>query len=101
MLDALVDEARDRWAFDVSAGIQIVPAERLTATPIEASRPLLIVPLAWLRPGSGEGSSESPPPAAAALPGRHGPEGQDPLRLLRRLYPGDAPVARLARPFRL
>ena len=27
MLDALVTEARDRWGMDVSAGIQIVPAE--------------------------------------------------------------------------
>jgi tetrapyrrole methylase family protein/MazG family protein len=96
MLDALVDEARDRWDLDVAAGIQIVPAERLTATPIEASRPLLIVPLGWLRPDL-DGAA---PPAAesddAALPGRHGPAGRDPLRLLQRLYPADAPVARLA-----
>jgi len=29
------------------------------------------------------------------LPGRHGPRGRDPLRLLQRLYPADATVARL------
>ena len=87
MLDALVAEARDRWGLDVSAGIQIVPAERLTATPIEASRPLLLVPLETLRPVA---TTEWRP-----LPGRHGHEGRDPLRVLRRLYPPDAPVVRL------
>jgi len=39
MLDALVAEAMSRWGLDVSAGIQVVAAEGLTATPIEASRP--------------------------------------------------------------
>ncbi|MGH9888658.1 MAG: nucleoside triphosphate pyrophosphohydrolase [bacterium] len=94
MLDALVGEARDRWGLDVSAGIQIVPAEQLTATPIEASRPLLIVPLAAL--GVADPASATGQPAAAMpLPGRHGPGGRDPLELLRRLYPGDTLVARL------
>jgi tetrapyrrole methylase family protein/MazG family protein len=97
MLDALVDEARDRWDLDVSAGIQIVPAERLTATPIEASRPLLIVPLSWLRPDLAVGAGTAARQDEAALPGRHGPEGRDPLRLLRRLYPADTRVARLGR----
>jgi tetrapyrrole methylase family protein/MazG family protein len=94
MLDALVAEARDRWGLDVSAGIHVVAAEHLIATPIEASRPLLVVPLALLagdaRPVAGE--------PATALPGRHGPEGKDPIDVLRRLYPGDATVARLADP---
>jgi tetrapyrrole methylase family protein/MazG family protein len=89
VLDALVAEARDRWGLDVSAGIQIVPAERLTATPIEASRPLLVVPPAVL----GAGPRAGGPP----LPGRHGAEGRDPLRVLRRLYPSDATVVRLGR----
>ena len=88
MLDALVSEARDRWGLDVSAGIQIVPAERLTGTPIEASRPLLVVPLALL---GVEGESVT----SDALPGRHGPAGRDPLAVLRRLYPADGVVARL------
>ncbi len=87
MLDALVAEARDRWGMDVSAGIQIVPAEALTSTPIEASRPLLIVPLADF--------GASVDQAARPLPGRHGPEGRDPLRVLARLYPPGAAVARL------
>jgi tetrapyrrole methylase family protein/MazG family protein len=102
MLDALVGEARDRWGMDVSAGIQIVPAERLTGTPIEASRPLLIVPLAVLRAVATSGSEAPQAPEAAAadaaarpLPGRHGPAGRDPMALLRRLYPADAIVARL------
>jgi tetrapyrrole methylase family protein/MazG family protein len=90
MLDALVAEARGRWGLDVGAGIQVVPAETLTAVPIEASRPLLIVPARMLgdTPGAIAG-------AAGPLPGRHGPEGRDALPVLRRLYPGDAPAVRL------
>jgi tetrapyrrole methylase family protein / MazG family protein len=86
MLDPLVAEARDRWGLDLAAGLQVVPAERLIATPIEASRPLLIVPVATL------GGSTAP---AEPLPGRHGPSGRDPIAVLRRLYPDDATVARL------
>ena len=90
MLDAFVAEARDRWGLDVAAGIQVVPAETLTAVPIEASRPLLVVPAAVL---GGPQFGESPD--AAPLPGRHGPGGRDPLAVLRRLYPADAPAIRL------
>lgn len=87
MLDALVAEARLRWGLDLAAGLQIVAAERLIATPIEASRPLLVVPLATLRAG-GDGGDGEP------LPGRHGPAGRDPLAVLLRLYPADHPVGR-------
>ena len=87
MLDPLVAEARDRWGLDLAAGLQVVAAEQLIATPIEASRPLLIVPIARL------GGTAAP---AEPLPGRHGPAGRDPLALLRRLYPAEATVARLA-----
>jgi MazG family protein len=94
MLDALVAEARDHWSLDISAGLQVVAAERLIATPIEASRPLLIVPLATLRGTAASGAAEVDAPPAP-LPGRHGPAGRDPLAVLRRLYPDDATVARL------
>ena len=87
MLDALVAEARLRWGLDLAAGLQVVAAERLIATPIEASRPLLVVPLAALRVGADGGDVEP-------LPGRHGPEGRDPLVVLRRLYPADHPIGR-------
>ena len=87
MLDALVAEARLRWRLDLAAGLQIVAAERLIATPIEASRPLLVVPLATLRTAD-DGSAVEP------LPGRHGPAGRDPLAVLGRLYPADHPVGR-------
>jgi tetrapyrrole methylase family protein/MazG family protein len=97
MLDALVTEARDRWGMDVSAGIQIVPAERLIATPIDASRPLLVMPLVALAAAPSTGAIVDAP-GERALPGRHGPEGHDPLRVLRRLYPPDAVVARLGLP---
>jgi tetrapyrrole methylase family protein/MazG family protein len=96
MLDALLAEARLRWGLDASDGLQVAAAERLIGTPIEASRPLIIVPLGWLPGGarialagdSAEGAAESP------LAGRHGPLGRDPLTLLGRLYPGAHPVGR-------
>jgi tetrapyrrole methylase family protein/MazG family protein len=86
MLDALVAEARHRWGFEPAMGLQVVAAERLTASPIEASRPVLIVPLALLGSPVADGGPPEP------LPGRAGPTGRDPLRLLRRLYPADHPV---------
>ena len=89
MLDALVAEARLRWGFDPSNGLQLVPGESLVAAPIEPSRPLLIVPLAILRAETADGA-----PSAVPLPGRAGPAGRDPLILLRRLYPADHPVGR-------
>jgi tetrapyrrole methylase family protein/MazG family protein len=84
MLDALVAEARLRWGLDLTAGLQVIAAERLIATPLEPSRPVLVVPIATLRASS--------PSAAEPLPGRHGPGGDDPLALLRRLYPADHEV---------
>lgn len=90
MLDALVAEARLRWGLDPAAGLQVVPAERLAAIPIEPSRPVLIVPLAVLRATNG-----APAAAAGPLAGRNGPAAGDPLAVLRRLYPADHPVGRL------
>jgi tetrapyrrole methylase family protein/MazG family protein len=116
VLDALVAEARERWALDIGAGLQVVAAERLIATPIEPSRPLLVVPLAMLAgttprdagpsaadPAGGEpGDIQRGKPVEVRgpepLPGRHGPDGHDPLAVLRRLYPAAHPVARLAGP---
>lgn len=94
MLDALVAEARSRWELDLAAGLQVVAAERLVATPVEPSRPLLLVPLAVLRVTAAPGEDGAPAPVEP-LPGRHGPGGSDPLRLLARLYPTDHPVGRL------
>jgi len=89
VLDALVAEARLRWGLDLGSGLQVVAAERLIGTPIEPSRPALIVPAAVLR---------IEPPAEGVLveplPGRHGPLGRDPLEVLRRLYPAGHPVGR-------
>ncbi len=83
MLDALVAEARLRWGLDLAAGLQIVAAERLVATPIEPSRPVLLVPLAMLQPAGGQRVPAEP------LPGRHGPGGGDPENLIGRMYPPD------------
>ena len=91
MLDALVAEARLRWGLDLGAGLQVVPAERLISIPIEPSRPLLVAPAALLRAGPSDGGE---PPVTLALPGRHGPGGDDPLAVLRRLYPGDHAVGK-------
>ncbi len=86
MLDALLAEARLRWGLDPVPGLGVVVAEQLVGTPIEPSRPVLIVPAARLR-----AVSDAPP---VPLPGRHGPSGRDPLSVLRRLYPADHPVGR-------
>jgi tetrapyrrole methylase family protein / MazG family protein len=99
VLDALLAEARLRWGLDPAAGLQVAAAEWLVGTPIEPSRPLLIVPLASLL-GRAGGASDgaavevAPPVAADALPGRAGPGGDDPATVLRRLYPADHPVGR-------
>jgi tetrapyrrole methylase family protein/MazG family protein len=92
VLDALVAEARLRWGLDLAAGLQVIAAERLVATPIEPSRPVLVVPLAILRVADDGGTAPDP------LPGRHGPGGRDPLDVLRRLYPLDHPVGRFGAP---
>jgi tetrapyrrole methylase family protein / MazG family protein len=88
VIDALVAEARLRWGLDLAAGLQVAAAERLIATPLEPSRPVLIVPAAILRV---QAPIAEP---ADALPGRHGPGGRDGLTLLARLYPADHPVGR-------
>jgi MazG family protein len=98
VLDALLAEARLRWGLDPTDGLQIVTAERLVETPIEPSRPVLIVPRAILagRSGSGaeDGSATTDPSPREPLPGRAGPGGADPIAVLLRLYPGDHPVGR-------
>jgi MazG family protein len=91
VLDALVTEARLRWGLDLVAGLQVAAAERLVATPIEPSRPLLIVPLAMLQGGSPAAADDEDTPP---LPGRHGPAGRDPVALIRRLYPDTQKVGR-------
>jgi MazG family protein len=88
MLDALLAEARLRWGFYAGMGLAVVVAERLTGTAIEPAQPLLVVPAARLR-------ADGPVDPAGPLPGRHGPGGDDPVGVLRRLYPVDHPVGRL------
>jgi MazG family protein len=93
VLDALVTEARLRFGLDPAAGLQVVAAERLIATPFEASRPMLLVPLALLRPGPPDADAASAA-APVALPGRHGPRGRNALDVLARAYPPDHEVGR-------
>jgi tetrapyrrole methylase family protein/MazG family protein len=110
VLDRLVGEARRRWAMDPGAGLQVVAVERLVATPIEPSRPVIVAPLATLAGAvEGMGSDDAggagqatglpaspplPPEPPAPLAGRHGPDGRDPLAVLGRLYPADHPAGR-------
>jgi tetrapyrrole methylase family protein/MazG family protein len=94
MLDALLAEARLRWGLDASAGLQVAAAERLVGTPLEASRPLIVVPLAMLSTTPVPAPAPEAAPIDLALAGRHGPAGRDPLTLLARLYPADHPVGR-------
>jgi len=92
VLDALVTEARLRFGLDPAAGLQVIASEWLIATPFEASRPVLVVPLAMLRPGPDTEATAAASPAP--LPGRHGPRGQTPLEVLARAYPADHAVGR-------
>ena len=105
MLDALVAEARLRWGLDLAAGLQVIAADRLVGTPLESSRPALLVPPGILRieaapdatpSGSGSGSRSGPGglDLAAILPGRHARQGDDPVAVLQRLYPVDHLVGR-------
>ena len=91
MLDALIAEARLRWQLDATAGLGVVVSERLIATPIEPSVPLLIVPASRVRAHVPVADPVAP------LPGRHGRDASDPVAVLRRLYPADHPVGRFGR----
>jgi MazG family protein len=88
MLDALLAEARLRWGFDPARGLAVIVAERLTGSVIEPGQALLVVPASRLR-------TAPPGDAIVPLPGRHGPGGDDPAALLRRLYPADHAVGRI------
>jgi tetrapyrrole methylase family protein/MazG family protein len=92
MLDALLDEARLRWRLDPTAGLGVVVAERLVATPVEPSVAVVVVPASWLRVSIEGGAAPAP------LAGRHGPRGTDTIAVLRRLYPIDHPVGRFGAP---
>ena len=101
MLDALVAEARLRWGLDLAAGLQVISADHLLGTPLEPSRPALMVPTSTLRIDGAAPTARSAPTASASasaataiLPGRHGHPGDDAVALLGRLYPADHPVWR-------
>jgi len=94
VLDALVTEARLRFGLDPGAGLQVIASERLIATPLEPSRPALVVPVAMLLAGAPGPRDADPTGMASPLPGRHGPRGREPLDVLSRAYPADHPVGR-------
>jgi tetrapyrrole methylase family protein/MazG family protein len=92
VLDAFIAEARIRWGLDPAAGLQIGTPERLSGTPVEPSRPLLLVPAALLRAGDTAVATEPP------LAGRHVSTQSGAAAVLRRLYPADHVVGRLGLP---
>ena len=94
MLDALVTEARLRFGLDPAAGLQVIASERLISTPLEPSRPALVVPLTMLLAGAPGPQGAGDPSETTPLPGRHGPRGREPLDVLARAYPADHPVGR-------
>ncbi len=89
MLDAFLAEARIRWGLDPAGGLQIATPERLIGTPIEPTRPLLVVPLALLR------AADAAEAQVEALPGRHASGTGSPEAALKRLYPADHVVGRI------
>jgi tetrapyrrole methylase family protein/MazG family protein len=95
VLDALVAEARVRWGLDPADGLQVVAAERLVATSIDPSRPVLIAPAALL--GKVATATDGGAPAVVPLAGRHGPAGHDAVSVLRRLYPAGHAIGRFGR----
>ena len=90
MLDALLAEARARWGLDAAAGLQLIAAERLDGIPVDAWRPLLVVPASALR--------SDPAAVVESLAGRHRAGDHGPLAVLRRLYPADHAVGRFGCP---
>jgi tetrapyrrole methylase family protein/MazG family protein len=96
VLDALVAEARLRWGLDLADGLQVLATETLVRSPLEPARPALLVPAAVLRvdPAALAAVTSDPSDLAPVLPGRHGPGGDEPLGVLRRLYPTAHAVGR-------
>jgi nucleoside triphosphate diphosphatase len=71
-----------RAGIDPADGLQVVALDRLVASPFDAGMPLLLLPPT----GIAEDTA-----AYAVLPGRHG-HGDDPVAMLRRVYPPDHPI---------
>ena len=76
--------ARPAGASTSAAGLQVVAAERLIGTPIEASRPLLVVPLAVLGEAPVARAPRRPAAASSRSRAATAPLGRDPLAVLWR-----------------
>src|SRR5207342_2035253 len=68
-----------------------VVAERLVATPVEPTVPLLVVPASRVRAAVDTDT-------VVPLPGRHGHGAANPVTVLQRLYPADHRVGRFGVP---
>jgi tetrapyrrole methylase family protein/MazG family protein len=77
------------WAIDPGHGLQVVSAERLAATAVDPTVPLVLLPdrVRDAAPTAGRGSG------FAVLPGRHA-RPPEPLATLRLLYASEHPVRR-------
>lgn len=95
-MDALLD-ALGRLGIDPADGIALVPLDALVRRPVDPGMALVVLPPAGRAPDPADAEPpapsqpDAPPYLPALLPGREG-HGDDPLALLRRLYPPDHPV---------
>jgi tetrapyrrole methylase family protein/MazG family protein len=86
---------------DPADGLALIPLDALVRRPVDPGLALVILPPSGRAPDPSEAeppapaTPDAPPFLPAELPGRHG-HGDDPLSLLRRLYPPDHPVVPLS-----
>lgn len=88
----------DGWGLDPSGGLQVVGVDRLPATAVDPTSPLVLLPYESAKGSeSGERSEPAQPVKSAArfdvLPGRHA-RPRDPLATLGLLYAPGHPVRR-------
>jgi hypothetical protein len=75
----VVADLLSRAGLSPADGVQLVSLDRLAARPVDPAMALVVLP------------PIADAPSSDPLPGRHG-HGDDPLALLRRLYPHDHPI---------
>ncbi len=90
--DPVVSALLQRATVDPADGLQIIGLDRLVARPFDAGMALLVLPPAGAADARhGDADAKPADDALTLLPGRHG-HGDDPMALLRRLYPAAHPI---------
>jgi MazG family protein len=99
-ISAILDALREHGV-DPDDGVALVPLDALARRPIDPGLALIVLPPSGRAPDPSDAEPPAPAEPAAppflpgVLPGRAG-HGDDPVGLLRRLYPPDHPVRPLA-----